>query len=171
MRYHDSVMPRAEVDVLLELLDSAFQRPIPDDWSDGWHSLLSNLRSVREEDLDWLAPDGKRTIRRIAGHAGVCMLVYSGYGFGKGLVQWPNEYPADITGPKEQLVSWLCECHLTLHDAIAACTDSELDDKRETWDEGDFRPRRWFVTTMIDHLLYHAGEINYVRALAQKNDG
>lgn len=161
---------RSEGQILLELLDSAFQRPVPDNWSDGWHSLLSNLRGVRDEDLDWLPPGGKRSIRSLAGHAGVCMLVYSGYGFGEGLMAWPNEYPPEVKSSKDDLVAWLITCHQTLHHAIAAHTDDQLEDKRETWDEGDYRPRRWFATTMIDHILYHAGEINYIRALAQKND-
>jgi hypothetical protein len=162
---------RTQVQLLVDLLDSAFQRPIPEDWSDGWHSLLSNLRSVRAAELDWLPPDGVRSIRHIAGHCGVCMLVYSGHGFGVGLMAWPREYPPEVSDPKEGLVSWLVECHQTLSNALAACTDEQLDELRETWDKGDMRPRRWFATTMIDHILYHAGEINHIRALAQKNDG
>jgi len=158
------------VQLLLEILSSAFQRPIPENWSDGWHSLLSNLRGVRDGDLDWVPPDGNRSIRHLAGHCGVCLLVYSGFGFGSGLTEWPRKFPPEVTGSKDKLVSWLVECHTTLSDALAACTDEQLDELRETWDVGDFRPRRWFVTTMIDHLLYHAGEINHIRALGQKND-
>lgn len=86
-------------------------------------------------------------------------------------MEWPGEYPPDVSGSKEELVAWLRECHKTLSDALTTSTDQELDEPRETWDKGDFRPRRWFVTTMIDHLLYHSGEINHIRALAQKNDG
>jgi hypothetical protein len=29
---------------------------------------------------------------------------------------------------------------------------------------------RWFIVTMIEHNLYHAGEINHIRALSQGND-
>jgi hypothetical protein len=161
---------RTQVDLLLDLLDSGFRRPIPDNWSDGWHSLLSNLRSVRDEDLDWRPPDGVRSIRQLAAHAGICMLVYSGHGFGAGLMEWPTEYPPESKGSKDEIVAWLVECHETLHSALAACTDDQLDDLRETWDKGDKRPRRWFATTMIEHILYHAGEINHIRAIAQKND-
>lgn len=72
-----------EVELLQTLLDNAFQRPIPDNWSDGWHSLLSNLRSVRDEDLDFVPPAGRRSIRHLAVHSGVCLLAYSGHGFGR----------------------------------------------------------------------------------------
>jgi hypothetical protein len=162
---------KTEVELLLDLLDSSFQRPIPDNWSDGWHSLLSNLRSVRDEDWNWLPPDGARTIGRLAAHCGVAMLVYADYGFGEGKLQWPDAIPPRETmSTKAPLIPWLTESHETLHNALAASTDQQLDDLRETWDKGDKRPRRWFATTMIEHILYHAGEINHIRALAQKND-
>ena len=52
---------------------------------------------------------------------------------------------------------------------MASAVDASLDDTRTThW--GEAKPRRWFAVTMIEHLLYHAGEINHIRALAQKND-
>jgi len=164
-------MPRNEVDILAELLDSAFQRAIPDDWSDGWHSLLSNLCSVRDEDWNWLPPDGKRPISRLAAHCGAAMRVYADYGFGAGKLQWTEVIPPrDTMSTKAALIPWLVESHATLSSALASCSDDQLDDLRETWDRGDMRPRRWFATTMIDHILYHDGEINHIRALAQKND-
>ena len=30
---------------------------------------------------------------------------------------------------------------------------------------------RWIIAVMIEHDLYHAGEINHIRALRQGNDG
>jgi hypothetical protein len=160
-----------QVELLLDLLDSAFQRPLPVNWSDGWHSLISNLENVRDEDWNWLPPDGARTIRRLATHCGVAMLVYADYGFGSGKMQWPEAIPPrEITSTKADLIPWLVKSHETLRKALAAFTDDQLDVLRETWDEGDERPRRWFATTMIEHILYHAGEINHIRALAQGND-
>ena len=29
---------------------------------------------------------------------------------------------------------------------------------------------RWFISVMIQHYCYHAGEINHIRALSQRND-
>ncbi len=163
---------RTQVELLLDSLDSAFQRPLPANWSDGWHSLISNLENVRDEDWNWLPPDGARSISHIATHCGVAMLVYADYGFGTGKLQWPEAIPPRRTiSTKADLIPWLVESHETLRSALAACTDAQLDDLCETWDKGDDkRPRRWFATTMIEHILYHAGEINHIRALAQKND-
>ncbi len=36
---------------------------------------------------------------------------------------------------------------------------------------GNMLPRRFLIKTIIEHDLYHCGEINHIRALAQKNDG
>ena len=130
-------MPRNEVDILAELLDSAFQRAIPDDWSDGWHSLLSNLCSVRDEDWNWLPPDGKRPISRLAAHCGAAMRVYADYGFGAGKLQWTEVIPPrDTMSTKAALIPWLVESHATLSSALASCSDDQLDDLRETWDRG-----------------------------------
>ena len=47
--------------------------------------------------------------------------------------------------------------------------DAELTRQRGApW--GDVRETRWLITTMIEHDLYHAGEINHLRALRQGND-
>jgi hypothetical protein len=162
---------RAQVSLLLEMLDSAYQRPIPADWTVGWHSMLSNLQHVRDEEWDWLPPpDGKRSIKRIVAHTAGVLLMYTDHGFGPGKMQW-----SDIVPPRGKettradYMQWFNENIGGLRVALSACTDDQLDEPREYWDPGT-KPRRWFVTTMIDHLLYHAGEINYIRALAQKND-
>ena len=132
---------RAQVDFLLDALDSAFQRPIPADWSDGWHSLLSNLQHVRDEDWDWLPPDGVRNIHRIALHCGVAMRVYADYGFGTESMQWPDAVPPGAgTMTKADAMPWLIESYTTLRNALAACTDGQLDDPRKTWDAGPIKP-------------------------------
>jgi hypothetical protein len=167
----DTMSTRTQVELLLDLLDQAFQRPLAANWSDGWHSLIANLQSVRDEDWDWLPPAGARSISDLATHCGAAMLVYADYGFGEAKMQWPEAVPPGwIVSTKAGLLPWLVESHETLRRALAACTDDQLDDLRETWDKGDKRPRRWFATTMIEHILYHAGEINHIRALAQGND-
>jgi hypothetical protein len=161
---------RTQVELLLDLLDSAFQRPIPANWTDGWHSLMSNLQHVRDEDWDWLPPDGRRSIKRIVAHTAGVLLMYTDYGFGPGTMQWSEVVPPrgkDTT--RADYMQWFADNMQSLRNALSACTDEQLDDLLEYWDPGE-RPRRWFATTMIEHILYHAGEINYIRGLAQKND-
>jgi hypothetical protein len=58
-----------------------------------------------------------------------------------------------------------------LRAGIAALTDdAELARPRRTnW--GELRETRWVIAvTMIQHDLYHAGEINHLRSLHQQAD-
>lgn len=163
-------MSRSEVDILLDMLDSAYQRPIPADWTDGWHSVLSNLQHVRDEDWSWRPPDGKRSIGRIVAHIAGVLPMYTDHGFGSGVMQWSDAVP--LRGretTRAEFMQWLGSNYQALRDALSACNDDRLNEPRKYWDPGT-KPRRWFVTTMIDHILYHSGEINHIRALAQKND-
>jgi uncharacterized damage-inducible protein DinB len=55
---------------------------------------------------------------------------------------------------------------------VSACnlaTDAELDRQRlTTW--GEYLPTRTIIQIMIAHDIYHAGEINHLRALLQGDD-
>ena len=42
--------------------------------------------------------------------------------------------------------------------------------KPRTGPWGTQHETRWLIKTMIEHDIYHAGEINHLRALAQGND-
>ena len=64
---------------------------------------------------------------------------------------------------------WLREGHARLRESIAVLSDAELLRPRMTsWDE--LKETRWIITMIIQHDLYHAGEINHLRALHQQND-
>lgn len=161
-------MSRAVVNELIMLLDQAFERPANAGPTDGWHSLLANLTNVRAEDWDWLPPNGKRSIHHLAVHCGFAFRVYANNGFGPGTLPVPG---AAYEGPpgKEPVIAWLKEGHAILRDSIASTTDEALGEIMRThW--GEEKPRIWFLRTMIEHTLYHAGEINHIRALAQDND-
>jgi hypothetical protein len=167
-RYPVPTVPRTEVDILLDLLDQSFQRERPPDGSDGWHSVLSNLQSVRDEDWNWVPPDGKRPICQLAIHIGIVLHMYAEFAFGSAKLRWEDVPHPDMLD-KRAITEWLKECHQLMHDGLARCTDDQLDELCESWDEPQ-RVRRWLVHTMIAHNHYHAGEINHIRALAQKDD-
>jgi hypothetical protein len=69
-----------------------------------------------------------------------------------------------------ELMDWLREGHRRLRDSIVALPgDGELlRERRTNW--GDMAETRWLIKTTIEHDLYHAGEINHMRALRQEND-
>jgi hypothetical protein len=92
--------------------------------------------------------------------------------FGDGSVDWdnPGSIPTVDIPNNQQVVEWLSESHRQLRDRVAGLEDDAqlLEQRPSYW--GEDREIRWQVNTMIQHDLYHAGEINHIRALHQEND-
>ena len=83
----------------------------------------------------------------------------------------PGSYPAiEATAARESVLQWLAEGQRRLREHVAGLEDdAELTQLRwSNW--GKQYETRWLVKTMIEHDLYHAGEINHIRALCQGND-
>lgn len=166
-------MPGPTVNALLYLLDAAF---------DGDRaSLLANLRSVTAADWEWSPPGGARTIAQIFWHVAASKYMYDHYAFGDGVWTWPEAtfgkapFPPDpaFAGnpvpPMDEAISWATEGKRGLRQSIAALDDGALAVPRLTnWRE--LKETRWIIKVMIEHDYYHAGEINHIRALRQKND-
>jgi hypothetical protein len=156
-------MSRAAVEQYLYLLDKAFD-------SEFEHALVKNISSVRDEDWTRLPPSAKRSIAQIAQHVGDCKFMYANHGFGDETMDW-----GDFTdrwqnlAPRDAMVDWLREGHATFRGCVESLDDSELTVEREApW--GERFETRWLIAAMIQHDLYHAGEINHIRALLQDND-
>jgi hypothetical protein len=145
-------------------MDEAFDGP-------DWHSLLSNLRSLTPEDWDWVPPGGDRTIREIVQHIGGCKLMYHNHAFGDAKLTWEDPL-VDGVGrlpTLESALEWLREGQGRLRESAAGLDDAELLQPRMTnW--GEPKETRWIISTMIQHDLYHAGEINHLRSLRRQND-
>lgn len=149
---------------LLYLLDEAFQGP-------QWHSLLGNLRSLDAEDWGWVPPGGDRSIRDIVRHVGGSKLMYHNHAFGDAKLTWddPLVDGGEALSSVTTALAWLRQGHERLRQSIAVLNDAELLRERATnW--GELKETRWIVATMIQHDLYHAGEINHIRSLRQGND-
>jgi len=157
---------RPAVDALLWMLDSAFEG--------GNHSLMANLKDVRDQ--DWLAtpPEGRRSIASILEQVGWANWMYENYGFGDGSLKGAESPMTPRDGrarPRLELLGWLGEGHLRLRARIDALPeDAELDRPRFHYGRQTGRPTREIIRVMISHDFYHAGEINHVRALLQGND-
>jgi uncharacterized damage-inducible protein DinB len=158
---------RVVIDTLARLIEEAFD-------GDPSHSLLANLRDLREE--DWAATPGesRRSIADILEHVGWSKWMYEDYAFGAASMR--GDQPPLIpeggarSRPHEELLAWLTEGHRRWLDSVRALSDdSELDQDRLTnW--GDRLPTRDIIRIMIAHDFYHAGEINHLRALLQSTD-
>ncbi len=153
---------QAGVEQLLYLMGEAFE------------TLMANVRSVPEADWQWAPRGGRRTVGDIVAHVASCKHMYDHHAFGEGCWTW-NEPPFTddaLYGPGRavgELIDWLREGQRLLLDHVVALDDAELLRPRRTnW--GQLRETRWIIAAMINHDVYHAGEINHIRALRQGND-
>jgi uncharacterized damage-inducible protein DinB len=159
-------MTTQAIEHYLDLMDSAFAGP-------DWHSLLSNLNTVAPDDWTWVPPGGVRSIRDIVLHVGRSKVVAHDQAFGSGTLTWddPRDDGDEATADVASAITWLRTSQERLRGGIAALDDDAelLRPRRTNW--GELRETRWIiVVTMIQHDLYHAGEINHLRSLHQGND-
>jgi hypothetical protein len=127
-------------------------------------------------DEDWTAmPEGSgRSIADILEHVGWSKWMYENYAFGSAAMrgdQPPLVPEAGVRSrPHKELLAWLTEGQRRwLASVRALADDSELDRERLTnW--GERLETRLILRIMIAHDLYHAGEINHLRALLQSTD-
>ena len=158
-------MARPKIELLLQLMERAF--------SGNEHALLDNLDTVEAESWTEVPEGGKRSIREITLHVGLFKYMYANHGFMGGDLDYSGE-PA--TPAPERLatvgsaVEWLHEAH----DYLVRCVNELSDDielevpRKAHW--GGLVPTFHIIVTMLEHDLYHAGEINRTRALLQNDD-
>ena len=158
---------RSAIDTLAWLIEEAF-------YGDPSHSLLANLQDLREEDWTAMPGGSGRSIADILEHVGWSKWMYENYAFGSASMRGDRPPLVPEGGarsrPHEELLAWLKEGHQRWLASVRALNDdSELDRERLTnW--GDRLPTRVIIRIMIAHDLYHAGEINHLRALLQSTD-
>jgi uncharacterized damage-inducible protein DinB len=109
-------------------------------------------------------------------HVGACKYMYENHAFGDAALRWgeplTSERRLTAVSPETvgELLRWLEEGQRRLRVSVDALDDdAELLRPRKTnW--GEMKETRWIIKSMIEHDLYHAGEINRMRALRQQND-
>jgi len=165
-------MSRAAIEEYLYLMDCAFEGD-PAMPGRSWHAFLVNLASIPREDWEWAPPNGNRTVLQFVEEIGGTKYVYESQAFGDGSIHWNKpgsvpEFPRD--GSAEDLIAWARTGYRRWRASIAALADdSELSTKRLS-PQGQMQETRWLIKTMLEHDIYHAGEINHLRALLQGND-
>jgi uncharacterized damage-inducible protein DinB len=162
-----SAASRTAIDTLAWLIEDAFA-------GDPEHSLLANLRNLTDEEWTTLPPGGSRSVADMLEHVAWCKWMYEDYAFGAASLRGdqPPLIPADgaRARPRDELLPWLEEGHRRWLAAVRALADDgELERERLTnW--GERLPTRIIIRIMIAHDLYHAGEINHLRALLGGRD-
>jgi uncharacterized damage-inducible protein DinB len=97
--------------------------------------------------------------------------MYENHGFGDRSKTWEDNTINGLApgGTVEETLTWFRATHRTFRESLAGITDDQLDELTYGhW--GGQLPRRRVVELMIQHGLYHAGEINHLRCLIQGND-
>lgn len=163
---HPLLRAHITLDTLSWLIDEAF--------SGGSQSLLANLENIRDEDWTAIPPGGGRSIADILEHVGWCKWMYEDYAFGAASLQ--GDLPPLIppngarARPEAALLEWLKAGHQKWLASVRLLEDdTELERERLTnW--GESLPTRTIIRIMIEHDIYHAGEINHLRSLLQGSD-
>lgn len=164
---HDAANPL--VNQLVGLLDHALEESPDHFGTQHWHSLLWNLHNVRGEDWDTEPAPGCRTIREIVRHIGIVFLAYENHVFGDGTQGWDDPAIDGVspgTDPAE-MIAWLRRAHARFRSSVAGLKDSQL---AEPCPWGEPWTYQRIVEVVIQHPIYHVGEINYARAILQGNN-
>jgi hypothetical protein len=163
-------MGRAGIEQLLYMMDRASEAGTA---FGSWHSLLVNLADVQDDAWLWKPEGGERSIFEIVEHVGITRYAYDSFAFGDGSMSWDKE--GSIPGihpttPRDEVVGWLRDGHQRLRSHLAGLEDDTelLALRADPW--GTQQETRWLVAQVIQHDLYHAGELNHIRALRQRND-
>jgi hypothetical protein len=162
-------MSRVGIEFWLRRLEAAYR-------TDPFHAFRKNLESVRPEEWDvkpaeWSVEEfgnqPELSICDLALHAGGAHFMYANKTFGDGSMEW-----GDIHAPERDMASvfaWLDEGHQLLADGLAALTeDAQLAEERHFYRPV---PRELLLGIVINHDLYHSGEINRQRALLRGATG
>ena len=154
-------MSRDVLEHLLWSLDQSFRNK-PE------HSLLANLSSVTTDDLDRVVPGGGRTMRDLIVHCGAVKLMHTNHAFEDGTYTfwntWPYEDPISEAS-FEHLLEWLELAQVSVLTSVTKLQhDDELLVQRPTY-WGDHWETRKILDAIAVHDVYHAGEINHLRAL------
>ena len=155
-------MPQTAVQQFLFFLDDAFENGRS-------HALLINLASVTED--DYAREHEGRSIHEMVRHVAAAKHVYENQAFGDASLFMPH-FQERIYESKAGLaedIEWLKHGHQVLRGSVAALDDSDLLTPRRVHN-GNLYETRSIIATMVEHDLYHAGEINHLRALLQEND-
>jgi len=139
--------------------------------------LYASLHDLRDDDWTWVPPGGVRSIHAIVGHVISCKVMYDNHAFGDASLtwmdprfsRWQSSAPAHGFSPAA-LVDELREADLVVRKHVDALGDDAEMTKPRGVNWGGKRETRWIVSTVVHHDAFHAGEINHIRALHQRND-
>jgi hypothetical protein len=159
------------VQELVHVLEDAFAAKGIEETGES-QSMLGNLATVPEDLWHATPPGGERTIASVVLHVGGCIVMYDEYAFGPGRKRWddPDLVPwSREEAPMGEAIEWMGAAHRRFVNHVTALRDDDLGKpRRANW--GEDVPTRWLISAIATHSAYHAGEINHIRSLLQRDD-
>ena len=149
-----------QVEQLVWLLDHAFDG--------GEHSLMANVASVPEEQWSVVPEGAGRTVGAILSHVGGTKYMFGNFALGDASFEH-GKSPVVRPQGRDATIAWLREGHRRFTSSLSAVTDLRLREERPTPYHGDMELRD-IVRLVLEHDLYHAGEVNHLRALLDGSD-
>lgn len=139
----------------------------------GEHAFLRNLDGVSEAEWRALPPARMRgrAIGDIAWHAAAAKHLYWDAAFGSATLTGDitEERPWDHGRSMADVLAYARDGQAKLLAALAGLEDGAMaHPARAHW--GEMLPVRRVFASMIEHDLYHAGEINHIRAMLRDED-
>lgn len=158
---------RAVLETFTQLIEGAFE-------GDPKHSILANIHNLNDEEWTAVPAGGGRSAADVIEHVAWCKRMYEDYAFGSATLRGDQPPLVPEAGararPRAELLAWLTESHRRWLASVRALpSDAELDRPRPVY-WGEPLPTRTIIQIVIAHDLYHAGEINHLRALLQGTD-
>ena len=159
------------IDLLRYLMDDAFSGS-GNEPRDESQALMPNLESV--EPAMWQArlPGSVRTIGSIAVHVASCKVIYANHAFEDAQLTFDSPEAApwpEFEAPMAETLDWLRTSQTALMAHVGGLTDDDLlVPRRANW--GELRETRWLLAVLLQHDVYHAGEVNRMRALFAGED-
>ncbi len=158
---------RKLVEFLLARLDDAF-------YKSRWHSFKSAVEGLTQEEASWKPPKYESPkpwnfsgrILDLIYHLGADTLFQLNQIFGDRTLTWEvlhDRFKAK-GGDLKAALKLAEEGYQALREKLSSLTDSELEERRKTASEREITAERFFVM-LIEHHIYHAGQINYIRGL------
>lgn len=145
--------------VLVDLAERAFSKS-------PWHSLIAALDGISDAAFNHVPdkhggfPWMNGSVRDIVYHVAGDKLVQLDQAYGDGTMNWEN-VPIDKDG---NLIDQLKASQTALTNAIRSAND--VTKKVSSWG-GKRMPAHDFFLMLIEHDLYHAGQIRYIRNLVE----
>jgi hypothetical protein len=167
-------MGRNVLDFFARHLEGAYR-------TDPFHALRRNLEAVRPEEWDIrpanpsIGPQGEfgtdpvLSICELALHVGGAKHMYANRAFGDGSLQWGQIPMPSFDMPA--VLAWIDDGHQALAIGLETLTDdSALQASRLAPWNTPLRVEQ-LLSIVINHDLYHSGEINRQRGLIRGSDG